>query len=398
MKKPFSILTALCMSLSVLAANVYAKETADYTASEWAAEDITRARELNIIDSFLESDDYTLPINREEFCEMTFNLMGLISDHLSSDVDSVKFTDVDNGKVIFLAGMGIINGKSETEFAPDDTLTREEAAAIIIRMINAVKPMPATEMWFEFADADEISDWAMSSIQTICNLGFMQGVGDNRFDPQNTYTKEQSAAVLLRVYDAAKLIDEQTPPEEPQEYTYETPLGTVTTASDGESFINFGVETEAVVQVFGNVDGEFTQRYIDIPVDALTNQDTSQLISFDSFAEIFGGEWSLENNTFVFNYDPDIEITLSETHSMAEDAEKPRPSGDAKIEGVVYFEEMESIIVNGEEVALRSQSSGETYNGAVMMYNGKLYIPSQMVAELLVKDFGSVLDKACLTL
>ncbi|UKI36790.1 MAG: S-layer homology domain-containing protein [Clostridiales bacterium] len=32
--------------------------------------------------------------------------------------------------------MGIIKGKSETEFAPNDSLTREEAAAILCRLIN----------------------------------------------------------------------------------------------------------------------------------------------------------------------------------------------------------------------------------------------------------------------
>ena len=68
--------------------------------------------------------------------------MSHIADgELSSDPDLCKFTDVDNMKVTFLCGMGIINGKSETEFAPNDSLTREEAATILLRMINKVKPM-----------------------------------------------------------------------------------------------------------------------------------------------------------------------------------------------------------------------------------------------------------------
>ncbi|MCH5188451.1 MAG: S-layer homology domain-containing protein, partial [Oscillospiraceae bacterium] len=86
----------------------------------------------------------------------------------------------------------------------NDYLTREEAATIIIRMINKVMPMPATEMWFEYDDIDEISEWASDSIQTISNLGFMNGVGNNKFAPKDTYTTEQAIATLVRVYEGAE--------------------------------------------------------------------------------------------------------------------------------------------------------------------------------------------------
>ena len=103
-----------------------------------------------------------------------------------------------------LNGLGIINGKSATEFAPDDYLTREEAATIIVRMVNKVFPMAATEMWFEYDDINEVSEWASDSIQTISNLGFMNGVGNNNFAPKDNYTTEQAIATLVRVYRGAE--------------------------------------------------------------------------------------------------------------------------------------------------------------------------------------------------
>ena len=81
--------------------------------------------------------------------------------------------------------MDIIKGKSETEFAPNDSLTREEAA---------------TEIYFDFADGAQISDWAINNVQVICNMGIMQGVGDNRFAPKDLYTTEQAIATLVRIY------------------------------------------------------------------------------------------------------------------------------------------------------------------------------------------------------
>ena len=55
-------------------------------------------------------------------------------------------------------------------------------------------------MYFEFADNAQISDWAMNGIQTLCNMGIMNGVENNRFAPQNPYTTEQAVATLVRVY------------------------------------------------------------------------------------------------------------------------------------------------------------------------------------------------------
>ena len=100
-----------------------------------------------------------------------------------------------------LNAMDIIKGKSETEFAPNDSLTREEAATILCRLIKKIYPdSAATEIYFDFADGAQISDWAINNVQVICNMGIMQGVGDNRFAPKDLYTTEQAIATLVRIY------------------------------------------------------------------------------------------------------------------------------------------------------------------------------------------------------
>ena len=59
-------------------------------------------------------------------------------------------------------------------------------------------------MWFEYDDINEVSEWASDSIQTISNLGFMNGVGNNKFAPKETYTTEQAIATLVRVFRGAE--------------------------------------------------------------------------------------------------------------------------------------------------------------------------------------------------
>ena len=170
--------------------------------SEWAAKDIAMANAVGITYK-TKPYYYHNNITREEFCEMIYNLVILVSPDIEHFIPD-SFTDTKNEKVLKLNSLGIINGKTQTEFAPDDYLTREEAATIIVRMVNKVVPMAATEMWFEYDDIGQVSEWASDSIQTISNLGFMNGVGNNKFAPKETYTTEQAIATLVRVYNAAE--------------------------------------------------------------------------------------------------------------------------------------------------------------------------------------------------
>lgn len=168
-------------------------------ASKWAADSIEIARKINII-----SGNYNFHgvITREEFCELVFNyIKNFPGSAFSVAIIKPPFTDTDNEHIEVLNALGIVKGKSETEFAPKDSLTREEAAAILCRLINKIYPgWDATAQYFDFADSGQISDWAMNDIQVICNMGIMQGVGDNRFAPKELYTTEQAIATLVRVY------------------------------------------------------------------------------------------------------------------------------------------------------------------------------------------------------
>lgn len=168
-------------------------------ASEWAWADLDKAKALNIINY---GGNYNFPgaITREMFCELAYNYVSEFGK-LPVDDGHIVFVDTDNMKVRILNTMGIIKGKSATQFAPNDLLTREEAATILNRLINVVHPdLASTELYYEFADSAQISDWAMSAIQRICNIGIMKGVGNNNFAPQENYTTEQAIVTLVRVY------------------------------------------------------------------------------------------------------------------------------------------------------------------------------------------------------
>lgn len=176
---------------------------AKYTGfiSPWAKDAVEQAKNIKLTDAE-KNYNYTAYITREEFCELVFNYMQNFSkSSFSAGVIKSPFTDTDNERIGVLNALGIINGKTETEFAPNDSLTREEAATVLHRLIKNMYPDSAVvQIYFDFADADQISDWAQSGIQTICNMGIMNGASDNEFAPQDLYTAEQAIVTLVRMY------------------------------------------------------------------------------------------------------------------------------------------------------------------------------------------------------
>lgn len=340
--------------------------------SEWSADYIVQAKDIGLLEN-VSGLVYKENITREKFCELIYDFIMITQRGITTPEYKNQFTDTDNEKIVVLNAAEIIYGKSSTEFAPNDLLTREEAATIIVRMINKVMPMPVNEMYFDYDDINDISDWASSSIQVMSNLGFMNGVGENKFAPKDNYTTEQSITTLIRMYNA-------------NTYEYITPLGTITSKTDYSSHINFAIEANVRIDIIKDYKNFDETRYIiPGPFKAFTDQMSSMYITFDSFAKIFNGEWKLNDNVFEFTYDTSKEVVLEQYTPNETSGEWTNKTGTTP---VTHFSGISTILVNGEEKEIKGSTGGRVYNGTIMMYNNELYIPVQMVAEFLDCDIS----------
>ncbi|MCH5211527.1 MAG: S-layer homology domain-containing protein [Oscillospiraceae bacterium] len=180
--------------------------TAPCMAQEKDAARLTQAQSIGILDLDAVSD-LTVPISREQFCEMAYDA---IADRLAATDGSNLFDDTDNAKISALYHAGIIEGKTDTEFAPYDNLTREEAAAVLARIVKYTD-MAVPEIAMRYADENMISEWAAEAVHIVGAVGIMIGGDNNLFMPKDTYTIEQAAISIMRLYDKLPQIQKSEP-------------------------------------------------------------------------------------------------------------------------------------------------------------------------------------------
>ncbi len=95
--------------------------------------------------------------------------------------------------------VGIISGKQNGEeilFAPNDNITRAEAAAVIGRTL----PENLRKAPLRFVDKKDIPDWSRDYIARLTNAQFMKGYPDNTILPHNKLTRAEAVVMLYNIY------------------------------------------------------------------------------------------------------------------------------------------------------------------------------------------------------
>lgn len=172
----------------------------DKTFSDWAENIIDKAFKYGIVPMYMRTDfnDFTVPLSRIQFCDLMYEMLDRMGKTPSKS-DRV-FTDCYDEHMLSLAGAGIINGVSETEFNPNGAITREQAATVLARCAKYLGIKTDSSAVYI---SDVVSDWAIDSVYIMYNFGIMRGIGDNKFDAYGIYTLEQSLAAQTRLYEYA---------------------------------------------------------------------------------------------------------------------------------------------------------------------------------------------------
>lgn len=218
MKKAIGFITALIMMLSLtpcafadglVLAEGENELTFDGTlefgllVSDWAREEVEAAVAIDLVPKELIGENLTKNVTRAEFAAIAVTLYeNLIGQEVYVDTDSMPFDDIDKSlyvnEIITAYGLEITNGTSENTFSPDALITREQMATMIVRALNSAQISTVTESVLSFADSNNISEYAKDAVRFMSDKGIIKGVGDNKFAPKATATREQAILIAYR--------------------------------------------------------------------------------------------------------------------------------------------------------------------------------------------------------
>ncbi|WP_438349325.1 pullulanase [Paenibacillus sp. FA6] len=139
-------------------------------------------------------------LTRAQFATMLVRALNL------ADEGNVAFKDVDSSAwyasaVSTAYHNGLVKGKSEIAFAPQESITREEMAVMILRAYQLRNTATAISngSGSAFTDEQQISSWAVGEVQAATSLGLMNGQSKIKFVPKADTSRAESAQALINL-------------------------------------------------------------------------------------------------------------------------------------------------------------------------------------------------------
>lgn len=136
---------------------------------------------------------------------MAVTVLGRFSKDSADKYGSV-FNDVSKDKyyanyVFWGAENGVVKGVSETEFAPESFVLREQISAMIVRYLNykgILLPDGSAEIK-NHSDYKQISDYAKEDMAICYEMGLIKGYDNGLIDPKGNLTRAQLASIMARL-------------------------------------------------------------------------------------------------------------------------------------------------------------------------------------------------------
>ena len=143
-------------------------------------------------------------------------------------------TDVAPGQwytdaVIWAYNAGVISGRGDGTFCPDDTITRQEMAVMLYGWLGGGASLIDGEQiktaLAKFDDGADVAAWAQEAVAYCCLANIMVG-NDGRFDPAGSLDRAQLAQVFCSFYEVVLNLVLNAAPDAPEQPSMPTQIPT----------------------------------------------------------------------------------------------------------------------------------------------------------------------------
>ena len=191
-----ALLAAIMLALIIPTAHAYSK------VSNWARPEVEAMEEIGLIPQSLDNADLTQKITRLDMCRIAMLAYTLLTGETVELPSEHPFTDTTDPDVERAYAAGLVSGKENNLFCPDQNLSRVDFFAFVSQFISAVDFEVDESMYADlsgFADAGELPAWAVKHTQLTVGLGIVYGT-DAGLSWKKEATAEQALAMFYRAY------------------------------------------------------------------------------------------------------------------------------------------------------------------------------------------------------
>ena len=172
----------------------------DIVGVPWAKQAIETLYKAGVVNG--RGDNKFVPddsVTRAEFVTMLVKTFKLTSDNAENTFSDVSEDDWYNEYVNIAVGNGIISGMSDDYFGADEKITRQDITVMGMRLWNALNKEMAGRYRAEFTDLDEVSEYALDSVTAMAEAGVVNGFETGGFAPLANATRAEAAVIIYRM-------------------------------------------------------------------------------------------------------------------------------------------------------------------------------------------------------
>lgn len=146
-------------------------------------------------------------VTRAEFAAMMLRALQLDLEQHPIPFQDVSSTAWYNQVVRTAYHYGLMKGDG-TRFRPNDPITREEMAVVLVNITRAfdtkilgqkINTDPSVIKYPSFADSAQISSWAQEAVAQAQAQGWISGIGQNKFAPKQNTKRAEAATVIYKL-------------------------------------------------------------------------------------------------------------------------------------------------------------------------------------------------------
>jgi len=189
-------------NISIAESNIAKADTfTDVSDVKWAETAINYLSKNNIMvgdgQGKFRPNDY---VTREEFAKIIVMAANLYSDNKKCDFNDVSEDDWFYKYVASASSLNIISGFDNGLFGTGRNISRQDMAVICCRSLELINKKEYSAAELNFDDVNLISDYAVDSVSKMKTENIITGDNFNKFNPLGNATRAEAAVIVYRAF------------------------------------------------------------------------------------------------------------------------------------------------------------------------------------------------------